>query len=668
MTHTRDYLNKQNVIKLSLLLLLLCNVKISYAEDITIRKSLKLGVNYSLLDGCEIKHADGKVGYALRLDKGERNLDLEISQLGDHKLSEGDELLCGIDFGEPIKESFTEKDLIEKDLNLIIERIAGGEENTKKPLKLVVNTEAIWAASDPTPRLRKESSETTPEAFKAYASQLEQTAVDENYYKYLVEYAKILKEKNIKWTLSIGHIPPDWIRKEFDQTGKNVGHSLPVSPNSQVWRAAKPWIEGLIKELKEFIGNGKTIEEIFIINEMMFSKNDSTFSEGDLELLYLKLRGYVIDSLENNGIRDVKVSWKLVGNFKAMPTHGLSDEIMKELLPQPDNIHNEGHELTNLIGINFYEGKGLKDGNACKGSIDGTLESDTYDVLTHYREDILFKGDIYFTEYGSSTIPFENNQQLTDCIQYSFDNGVTYWAFFKWNDIRNIKNYANNEIVIGLKNTFTRLLYAFPDVPISSNYSEAITELRKMGVLHGNPDGTFRPQDKLNRAEATKIIVKTAEAAGIQMQPTDEELSEIFSDTQSGEWCLDKDGKPWCNEYIGKLYHRGSIAGYPDGRFLPGKTVSRAEMLKMVILTFSEDEGIYSEKTCQEGVWFCQYVEKAEKDGIEPLHNGSKFVSINPNPHDLSDVVDKDGNEILATREETVKAVYDAYTIYKKNK
>jgi hypothetical protein len=630
MTHTTDYLNKQNVIKLSLLLLLLCNIKLLYAEDVTIKKSLKLGVNYSLLD------ADNNG--VLRLNQnGVRDLDLIV-----------DQDLYHIDFGEnQIKEPFTERELIKKDLDLIIKNIAGGEENTKKPLRLVVNTEAIWAASDPKRRKEKSSGQSDEE----YASQFKSIPVDKKYYDYLVEYAKILEDNNIKWTLSIGHIPPDWIKEVFKQTGADLGHSLPVSPKSEVWGAAKPWIEGMIKELKEFIGNGKTIEEIFIINEMMFSENDSTFSEDDLKSLYLKLRGYVIDSLENNGIRDVKVSWKLVGNFKAMPTHGLSDKIMKELLPQPDNIHNEGYELTNLIGINFYEGKGLKNGNACKGSIDGTLESDTYDILTHYRDDIPFKGDIYFTEYGS-TIQYDNNQQLTDCIKYSFDNGVIYWAFYKWNEIRNFdKSLKNKEIVLGLKNAFTHLLYAFPDVPISSKYSEAITELRKMGVLHGNPDGTFRPEVDVNRAEFSKMLVGLADKAGKKFgEITDKELVDEFSDLKD-DWYL---------SYIGKLkegvltldkdgneYFKGIVHGYPDGLFHPGDTINMAEMLKMIIQTFAE--AAPREKGDE---WYEQYLKPA-MNKIEPIWNEdkNKFQSVT-----------KDNAGMSVTREMAAKAMYDAYS------
>lgn len=660
MIHTRYFSSRQNIIKLSLFLLLLCNVNLSHAEDALIPKSLKLGVNYSLLD------ADEKG--VLRLDQnGMRNLDFEVNQD-----------LYRIDFGEDqIKEPFTERDVIKKDLKLIIDNIAGGEENTKKPLKLVVNTEAIWAASDPTPRPRKESSETTDEAYEAYASQLEGTAVDEEYYSYLVEYAKILREKNIKWTLSIGHVPPDWIRKEFEETGEDVGDSLPVSPDSKVWRAARPWIEGLIGALKEdnFIGNDKTIEEIFIINEMTFSGNGSISSneEKKLKSLYLQLRGYVIDSLKKNGIFDVKVSWKFKGDIGAMQNGGLSDETMEDLLPNSNDTTNEDYEITNLIGINFYEGQGLlKDGPgsdrrdakyACIGSSEEhELQSDTYNVINHYTGEastLNFDGNIYFTEYGTpnTVSPFKSDE-LTNCIQYSFDNGVTYWAFYKWNEIRNIKNNANNEIVLGLANAFTRLLYAFPDVPISSKYSEAITELRKMGVLHGNPDGTFRPKKLVNRAEFSKMLVELAENEEIEKEfgeITDEELVKKFPDLKD----------PWYLVYIGKLkegvltldengtdYFKGIIHGYDDGLFRPEQTINMAEMLKMIILTFAE-----AKPNKQDTKWYDQYVNPAMNE-IEPIwdENNNEFKSVKT----------RDEAAILVTREMAAKAMYDAYSTFKK--
>ena len=48
---------------------------------------------------------------------------------------------------------------------------------------------------------------------------------------------------------------------------------------------------------------------------------------------------------------------------------------------------------------------------------------------------------------------------------------------------------------------------AFPDVPPSLAGYEAIASLRDRGVISGYPDGTFRPYNGINRAEFIKILV-----------------------------------------------------------------------------------------------------------------------------------------------------------------
>jgi len=47
---------------------------------------------------------------------------------------------------------------------------------------------------------------------------------------------------------------------------------------------------------------------------------------------------------------------------------------------------------------------------------------------------------------------------------------------------------------------------SIPDVNQSTRYNDAIFLLYRAGVLTGNAQGTFRPNDNINRAEAAAII------------------------------------------------------------------------------------------------------------------------------------------------------------------
>ncbi len=62
------------------------------------------------------------------------------------------------------------------------------------------------------------------------------------------------------------------------------------------------------------------------------------------------------------------------------------------------------------------------------------------------------------------------------------------------------------------------------------------------------------------------------------------------------------------------LKNKGVVSGYPDGTFQPGKTINRAEALKMVML--ATDTALDSETTLNfpdvaENAWFYEHVRKA---------------------------------------------------------
>lgn len=95
--------------------------------------------------------------------------------------------------------------------------------------------------------------------------------------------------------------------------------------------------------------------------------------------------------------------------------------------------------------------------------------------------------------------------------------------------------------------------------------NETITAWLERGLVSGDPDGRFRPDDKITRAELVKLVNR---AFGYT------QTSEIhFTDAVSGNW------------YYPELQIAGAagyIQGYADGSFGPNRPVSRQELAVML--------------------------------------------------------------------------------------
>lgn len=111
-----------------------------------------------------------------------------------------------------------------------------------------------------------------------------------------------------------------------------------------------------------------------------------------------------------------------------------------------------------------------------------------------------------------------------------------------------------------------RTLPPFKDVKSSDWFAPAVTAVVDAGYVNGYPDGTFRPQQAITRQEAATLL------AGLLRLEDGGKLD--FSDAgQIGDWA-----RPG----VAGLVAKGLISGYPDGSFRPGRTITRAEAAVIV--------------------------------------------------------------------------------------
>ena len=116
---------------------------------------------------------------------------------------------------------------------------------------------------------------------------------------------------------------------------------------------------------------------------------------------------------------------------------------------------------------------------------------------------------------------------------------------------------------------------AYSDVSDTAWYAAAVSTLSKMGVISGYPDGTFRPNAPITRAEFAAMIARFDETAKSADTP--------FTDI-SGHWA---------ENAIGKAYGNGWVAGSSKTVFCPESNLTRAEtatLLNRVLHRLPEKE------------------------------------------------------------------------------
>lgn len=111
------------------------------------------------------------------------------------------------------------------------------------------------------------------------------------------------------------------------------------------------------------------------------------------------------------------------------------------------------------------------------------------------------------------------------------------------------------------------LAVSFPDVSSTHMYREQIETLADMGIVKGNPDGTFNPGGTINRAELLTLLYRAA--GKTPATPTKACFKDVSTDA-------------WFSAVVCDSAKNGYVGGYPDGYFRPGNAVNRVESLKMI--------------------------------------------------------------------------------------
>ncbi|MFH1533757.1 MAG: S-layer homology domain-containing protein [Nitrospirota bacterium] len=202
-------------------------------------------------------------------------------------------------------------------------------------------------------------------------------------------------------------------------------------------------------------------------------------------------------------------------------------------------------------------------------------------------------------------------------------------------DSRNVEvDVDGDPVVVGQCAGYTDVLDTHPDC-------EAIEYMQSIDAMTGNPDGTFAPNDYLQRDQIAKISLETFE---------------LFDDSE--DYCggenpfPDVDSNDWAYQHICRGVELGMIYGYTGGAdagyYRPARDVNRVEFLALILRNVSDtmpDDSLGSYDDVEGGNWFSGYAKYSYDNA---LFDGNKLFPAQP-----------------TTRLEVARHVYELYLLGK---
>ncbi|MBD2847124.1 FIVAR domain-containing protein [Paenibacillus sp. IB182496] len=123
----------------------------------------------------------------------------------------------------------------------------------------------------------------------------------------------------------------------------------------------------------------------------------------------------------------------------------------------------------------------------------------------------------------------------------------------------------------------------YADVDAQHWAASAIAQAHAAGLMSGDPNGGFRPEAGITRAEMAAVVANMLELEETPDRP--------FADVPTSHWA---------SGAIAAVRAAGIMSGYPDGRFAPHDTLTRAEAATILNRVF---ERSYEPGTAERPIW-----------------------------------------------------------------
>ena len=121
------------------------------------------------------------------------------------------------------------------------------------------------------------------------------------------------------------------------------------------------------------------------------------------------------------------------------------------------------------------------------------------------------------------------------------------------------------DILLGDEDRAETELTTFADVPAGDPVYESVGRVGTLGIMSGNGDGAFRPNDNVTRAEMVTTLCR--------LMDVKEMMALAFPDVPADHWAVGS---------VAAAMAAGWLNGYEDGNFYPDAPVTRAEAAVLI--------------------------------------------------------------------------------------
>ena len=156
--------------------------------------------------------------------------------------------------------------------------------------------------------------------------------------------------------------------------------------------------------------------------------------------------------------------------------------------------------------------------------------------------------------------------------------------------IKNLKKVISTLAAVAiLATSASAFAVSFPDVDANASYAGAVDALTTLGVVNGDDNGKFNPENTVTRAEFAKMVVEALGAGSEAASSTDTKF-------------VDAKGH-WAAGYIEVGVAKAFINGYDEKTFGPDDQVTYAQAVKMLVAAIG-----YETYASQQGGWPSGYL------------------------------------------------------------